>query len=83
MFSQVRQFSVQTVMTARPQPVRSILAISPRRPQVQFDGQLQVVNPFAVVQEDVQFAQRVPASADRQVGRQQGRPRRVLQGKLP
>ena len=83
MLGQVREFAVQPIMAARPQPLRSVLAVAVLRAEVEFDRQFQVVHPIAVAQQHVQFAQRVPGTADRQVGGQQLHTRRLLHRKLP
>ena len=80
---QVRQLAVQAVVTARAKPLRAVAAVAVLRAQVELDRQLQVMHAFAVAQQHVQFTEGVPLTADRQVGRQQFHPRRMLHGKLP
>ena len=48
MAGQVAQFAVQAVMAARAQPVRRIMAVPAGWPQVELDGQFQMVNAFPV-----------------------------------
>ena len=80
---QVRQLAVQSIMAARAQPLRGVLAVAGLRAQVEFDRQLQVVHAIAVTQQHVQLAQGMPGAADRQVGGEQFHTRRMSHGELP
>lgn len=73
------QFKIKAVMTAGAKPLRRIAAVACLWSEVEFDGQLQVMYPVAVTQEDIQFAQRVPTVTDRQVGGQQFDPGGMMQ----
>ncbi|CEL28890.1 hypothetical protein SRM1_02238 [Pseudomonas fluorescens] len=83
MFGQVRQFTIQSIMATRPQPLRRILAVAVLRAEVEFDRQFQVMHAVAITQQHVQLAKGVPLAADRQIGRDQLNAWRVLHGKLP
>lgn len=83
MLGQMRQLAVQSVMTARPQPLCGVLAITVLWPQIQLDRQFQVVHAIAVAQQHVQLAEGVTGTADGQVGGQQLHARRMLHRKLP
>jgi len=80
---QVGQFAAEAIVAARPEPVRRITSVARARPQVQFDGQLQMMRALAVAQQNVQLAQGPSPRANRQVGRQQLDPGRLFQGELP
>ncbi|MCY1436689.1 hypothetical protein D9M71_528200 [compost metagenome] len=65
MIGQVRKLAVQAVVAARAQPVRRVLAIAARWPQVELDGQFLVMHAFSIAQQNIQLAQGVAARADR------------------
>ncbi len=79
----MRQFTVESVMAARPEPLRGVPAIPLLRAEVQLDRQLQMMDAVTIAQQQVQFAQRMAFVADRQVRGNQFDARRVLHGKLP
>lgn len=83
MLGKMRQLAVQSVMAARPQPLRRVLAITRLRPEIELDCQFQVMHAIAVAQQHVQLTQGMPGAADRQVGGEQLHARRMLHGELP
>ncbi len=70
-------------MATRAQPLRGVQPVSVLGPEVQLDGQFQVVDAVAIAQQQVQFAQGMAFASDRQVRGDQFDARGVLRGKLP